>query len=252
MAIRWLTAFVDRPGESFDAATAFWQSVTGSALSPTRGDTGQFATLVPPDGDAYLRVQRVDDGPGGSHLDLHVDDVTGHADAAIGAGATEAHREPGLVLLTSPAGFRFCVVGHHGEATRPSPQPFDAAGHTVLVDQLCLDIPSDRFEDEGRFWAAVTGWNRRRSTVLAEFDVVERPAGMPLRLLLQRRGDRDGPTRAHLDLASDDVDGLVRHHLGLGASRVERFEHWTTLADPAGLSYCITARDPRTGSLPDP
>jgi hypothetical protein len=251
MAIRWLTAFIDRPAESFDAATAFWLAVTDSTLSATRGETGQFATLVPPDGDAYLRMQRIDDGPGGSHLDLHVDDIAGHADAAIAAGANEVFREPGLVVLTSPAGFRFCVVGHHGETTRPSPQPFDAAGHAALVDQLCLDIPSDRFEDEGRFWAAVTGWKRRPSTVLAEFHVVERPGGMPLRLLLQRRGDRDGPTRSHLDIASDDVDGLVPRHLGLGASLVERYEHWTTMADPSGLPYCITSRDPRTGSLPD-
>jgi hypothetical protein len=51
----------------------FWREVTGSALSPFRGVAAEFATLLPPDGDAYLRVQRVKDDPGGHHLDLHAD-----------------------------------------------------------------------------------------------------------------------------------------------------------------------------------
>ena len=250
--VRWLTAFIDRPAGSFDRATSFWLAVTGSTLSPRRGETGQFATLVPADGDAYLRVQRVDDGVGGSHLDLHVGDVDAQAGAAIDEGAHEESRRPGLVILTSPAGFRFCVVRYHGEVTRPAPQRFDDAGHLALVDQLCLDIPADRFERECEFWARLTGWARRHSTVRPEFDYLDRPDGLPLRLLLQRRDDSDGPSRGHLDIASDDVDGLVRRHTELGASTAARFEHWTAMVDPAGLPYCVTARDPRTGSLRAP
>ncbi len=75
MTVRWLTAFIDRPGENFDETVRFWASVTGSSMSPTRGEHDEFATLIPPDGDAYLRVQRVAEGPGGSHLDVHVDDI---------------------------------------------------------------------------------------------------------------------------------------------------------------------------------
>jgi hypothetical protein len=73
---------------------------------------------------------------------------------------------------------------------------------------------------------------------------------MPLRLLLQRRDDDDGPARAHLDIASDHVDLLVADHQSLGASVVQTFEHWTTMTDPSGFPYCITSRDPRTGLLP--
>ena len=250
MTIRWVTAFIDRASASYGRAEVFWLAVTGTTLSPRRGATGQFATLVPPDGDAYLRVQRVDEGPGGTHLDLHVDDVDRQADAAIVAGACVQHRQPGLVILISPTGFPFCLIGQHGESTRPAPRPFDQAGCLVLVDQVCLDIPAEGFEDEGRFWTDLTGWARHHSTVRPEFDYLERPTGMPLRILLQRRDDTDGPTRAHLDLACDDVDELVRHHLALGAMVIERFEHWTAMADPSGLPYCITARDPRTGALP--
>ncbi|MFT4215620.1 MAG: hypothetical protein QM619_00310 [Micropruina sp.] len=38
--------------------------MTGFRLSPLRGDHEEFATLVPPERDDYLRVQRID-GPRG-------------------------------------------------------------------------------------------------------------------------------------------------------------------------------------------
>src|SRR5690242_21756260 len=93
MSLRWLTIFLDFPAGSFDAGTAFWQAVTGSGLSPARGADGEFATLLPPAGDAYLRVQRLRDGAGGCHLDLHVDTATGSLDAA--AARAEAAGEIG-------------------------------------------------------------------------------------------------------------------------------------------------------------
>ena len=75
MTVVWLTAFVDRPADRFDAAAAFWATVTESVVSPARGADGEFVTLAPADGDANLRLQRVGTG-GGIHLDLHVDDVS--------------------------------------------------------------------------------------------------------------------------------------------------------------------------------
>jgi len=72
VAVRWLTVFLDFPATSFGAGVAFWREVTGSGLSPLRGAAGEFATLLPADGDAYLRVQRVAGGSGGHHLDLPV------------------------------------------------------------------------------------------------------------------------------------------------------------------------------------
>jgi hypothetical protein len=59
-----MTIFLDFPGDAFEAGTEFWRSAAGCGLSPFRGETGEFATLLPPDGDAYLRVQRIVDGPG--------------------------------------------------------------------------------------------------------------------------------------------------------------------------------------------
>ncbi|HVT71392.1 MAG TPA: hypothetical protein VHF26_26845 [Trebonia sp.] len=59
MRVRWLTVFLDFPASGFDQGTAFWREVTGSGLSSFRGPGGEFATLLSPDGDPYLRVQRL-------------------------------------------------------------------------------------------------------------------------------------------------------------------------------------------------
>jgi Glyoxalase-like domain len=54
---------------------------------------------------------------------------------------------------------------------------------------------------------------------------------------------------AHPDLACDDVDAETTRHEALGATVVRVMPNWTTLRDPAGLSYCITRRNPDTGTL---
>lgn len=106
---------------------------------------------------------------------------------------------------------------------------------------MCLDIPVGVFEAEAGFWAALTGW-RRSAGGLPEFDVLDSPDGMPLRLLLQRSGsDTAG---MHPDLACDRRGAEVARHEGLGASVVRVTDWWTTLRDPAGREYCVTDRQP--------
>lgn len=60
--ILWMTGFLDLSADTFEEGAAFWAAVTGSTLSPTRGDTGQFATLEAREGDACWRVQRLVSG----------------------------------------------------------------------------------------------------------------------------------------------------------------------------------------------
>lgn len=38
-------------------------------------------------------------------------------------------------------------------------------------------------------------------------------------------------------------------HVGLGATVAAVFEHWTTLADPSGVLYCISTRNSKTGRI---
>lgn len=244
--VRWTTVFVDRPAGSFDEARAFWAEVTGTTVSSSRGERDEFSTFLPSEGDAHFRAQRVDAGPGGSHIDLHVDDVRASADRTIALGATEIADLDGVVVLRSPGGLTFCVVRHHGESSRSA--PFGGAGERTIVDQACIDIAPDRFDVECDFWAATTGWTLESGRE-SEFNVLVRPQGMPLRFLLQRRGERDRGLDAgcHLDLACDDVEASTRTHRALGGELVERFSWWTVMADPSGVRYCLTSRSPDTG-----
>ena len=214
------------------------------------GRSGEFATLLPPDGDAYLRVQWTGSVAPGCHLALHVDAVEDAVEEAreLGASAPGTNATANLGL-TSPGSLSCCVVGGGGHAHRPAPTAWDWGGYS-LVDQVCLDIPAYAHERECAFWSAMTGWSRRRGP-RPEFEYLERAGGMPLRLLLQRLDDGGGgPCRAQLDLACDDVSAECERHGQLGATVVRAMPNWTTLPDPAGLHYCVTRRDPLTGTLP--
>lgn len=186
----------------------------------------------------------------GCHLDLHVADVDRALVRAVAVGAGVAAEPGGYAVLRSPGGFVFCLVPHHGENARPRPEMW-RGGWASLVDQICLDVPAPCFDVEAKFWARLTGW-ARRGGALPEFEYLTRPAGMPLRILLQRLGP-DGEWRSvsgHLDFACDDVAAELARHLDLGAVVVARFPLWVTLRDPAGRRYCITSRNPYTGTLP--
>ncbi len=241
------------PRPDFDAATQFWLQVSGSTLSRTRGPHDQFATLIPADGDAYLRVQRVIDGPGGCHLDVHVDDIP---DAATASGRAWRDEARGARRRLRPPLTGGAAVLHRSTSRGIDPTPpaalRDAAARTA-IDQLCIDIAPDDYEQECGFWEALTGWERRPAR-LPEFSYLARPEQIPLRLLLQRLddADRDHTAGAHLDLACENRDAAVTRHVGLGARVEARHEYWTTMTDPSGLPYCLTRRNPDTGLVDSP
>jgi len=237
--IAWTTVFLDLPVSQVAAGTAFWIAVTGGELSGRRGDHHQFVTVLPPDGDAYLRIQTVRSGDPGTHLDLHSGDQWALARRAEQLGATVVSHQDDLVVLRSPGGYVFCGVHWDGEHRRPG--PLGRPGAASTLDQLCLDIPADGYDDEVRFWSALTGWEVGQGE-LAEFRWLRRPPRQALRLLLQRLDSPATRVTGHLDLAADDVDHEVARHVALGAEVHRRQTHWTTLIDPAGLRYCLTHR----------
>ncbi|MGD0701143.1 MAG: VOC family protein [Trebonia sp.] len=246
MSYRWLTVFLDFPADAFGSGVAFWQAVTGSGLSAYRGATGEFATLLPPDGDAYLRVQRLAAGDGGCHLDLHVDTAVEPlavaGDRARSLGARLLHAEDGLIVAESPAGFTFCLVPWDDQHVVPSPLADDAGA--ARVDTLCIDVPPGRFERECAFWAALTGWQATPAP-FPEFTFLRMPAGLPIRIILQRLANAATAQRArsHVDFGSPDP-AMVTSHVTLGARVIASQEHWTVLADPTGREYCLVRRPP--------
>lgn len=254
MSIRWTYAFVDRPAASFAQAHAFWAAVTDTRLSEFRGEQGEFVTLLPGGGaDACVKVQRVGSGAGGAHLDFAVDDVPEFVKSALQRGAGLAAEHDGWAVLRSPAGQLFCAVPWHGESVRPP------VVRGSRLDQVCLDVPPSLYEVEVAFWSdLLTGWASAPGS-RPEFHVLRPPAGLPVRILLQRLGEeRPGQERlgeghsasAHLDLACADIEATRARHEELGAVLLARGAHWTVMRDPAGGVYCLTGRDPETGGLP--
>ncbi|MBK8460458.1 MAG: VOC family protein [Micropruina sp.] len=244
--VKWQWLFLDTQSDAADRSWDFWSAVTGWEISERRGERGEFATLRPPSGDPWVKLQRVDEG-GGVHLDLDVDDVGVAAIEAARLGAVEIGRlGDTVVIMRSPGGFTFCLTTwtNAGSASRQVRE-----GNESLIDQVCLDVPPQHYPAEVEFWQALTGW-RFAPSARAEFGSLARPDGMPVRILLQRLQEAEGPVRAHIDLATNDRPLTTKAHLALGAGVVDVRRYWTVLADPVGRPYCLTDRSPATGRLP--
>ncbi|WP_435771887.1 VOC family protein [Nocardioides sp. SYSU DS0651] len=244
MSPLWISAFLDSTPEHYATTVEFWSRATGYPLSPPRGDDKEFATLEPPDGDGFVKVQRLRAGDDRVHLDLHVPDPRAAADRAIELGADElTFVGVGYVVLTSPGGQPFCFVSQLADR-KPRPTQH-AGGHASRVDQVAIDVPVTQYDRELAFWEQVTGWPARRSAHHDEFRFLGPPEGQPLGILVQRLGaDDPGPVRAHLDWGTTDRAAETQRHVGLGATVVAEHEMWTVLTDPTGRRYCLTDADP--------
>ncbi|WP_040797255.1 VOC family protein [Nocardia higoensis] len=242
--IRWAWAFIDRPVDRFESCARFWSTITGTTPSPRRGEHAEFLTLLP-DGargaSASIKMQAVG-GPGGTHLDLDVDDIPATQRTALDLGASLVSEHRDYTVLRSPGGLLFCLTPAAPGTGRPA-VAFDAPdGTRSRLDQICLDIGTSDHPAESAFWRELTGWEHTAGR-RAEFSRLRATTPMPLALLVQRL-DEDRPTGAHIDLSSGDIEATATWHESLGARVVARFEHWIVLHDPAGVAYCVTARDP--------
>lgn len=243
MDIHGAAVFADVAAPELDRAAAFWTAVTGGSLGTPSGDDHEWVPIARAGEDAHVWLQRTgrDAGHAGWHHDLFVPDIDDAVSHAQSLGADVVHAEGHVRVMSSPGGRVFCLVATDRVRRRPEPVTWPG-GHRSLVDQVCLDIPADRYDDEARFWAALTGW-KRRSADLREFERLVRPDHVALRILLQRVDDGEA-VEAHVDLSCDDRPAEVPRHEDLGATTVQSFPGWTVMRDPVGLTYCITDRTP--------
>ncbi|MCP2316073.1 hypothetical protein APR12_001406 [Nocardia amikacinitolerans] len=243
--IRWVWAFLDRPAQRFDACATFWSTITGTQLSPRRGDDNQFLTLLPDPAlfaAAGVKMQSVN-GLGGVHLDFDVDDIPAAVRVALDLNAELVANHPDYAVLRSPAGQIFCFTPSGRAKGHPAPAFRAPDGTLSRLDQVCLDIGAADHDVETRFWADLTGWKHTPGR-LAEFSRLRPAEPMPVQLLLQRLGE-NRPTSAHIDLSSSDIEATAAWHESLGATVVRRHEHWIVMTDPGDAVYCVTARDPK-------
>jgi hypothetical protein len=240
--VPWVHAFVDVPAGLVPAARAFWSAVTGWPVGAPWPGHPEFASLVPPRGSPYLHVQTTG-GPPRVHLDLlgHLEEDPARLEEL---GAARGHRGDGWQVMTSPGGLPLCVCQEPEPHERPASTAW-AGGHRSRLVQLCVDVPSARYEEELDFWRAATGW-ADEPVDAAEFHRLVHRAESPLALLVQRLGDDDGATRAraHLDLGTDDIAAEVSRVEALGARVLWRRDGFVALRDPVGLPFCVTGNAP--------
>lgn len=236
----WIQIFLDTPAEIFEDAVEFWSAVTGWRPSDRRGQDGQFLTLLPSAGPAYVRMQAVEQ-PAGLHLDLDSADRPAAIEHARSLGATTAWCYHDVEVMRSPGGFVFCQTLLHD-----SPGLDLVRDGSTILDQACLDIPPDAWEAEVAFWRDITGRELQTGSLPGFVRLVE--DGRP-RILLQRLDSGTGPVRAHPDLATATRTDDVRRHLELGASLQAEHDFWSVMRAPGGQVYCLTDRDPATGRV---
>ena len=233
----WLTAFLDYPPSEFEAGVGFWRAATGYDLSPARGEASEFATLVPPDGDDYLRVQRLGEGPSGLHLDVHVAEPWTAAEVAEAAGAElVSESRHGYFVLRSPAGFGFCLVAEPADAV-PLPRRWPA-GHRSRVSRLCLDVPRRLYADEVRFFEHVLAGQWLKAP---DPETALRLAGAGAIDLRLQPAELARTVTSHLHVVTNDLEGEVARLAALGARPRASRPGKTILEAPGGTALCVVA-----------
>ncbi|MCV7420551.1 VOC family protein [Mycobacterium yunnanensis] len=223
----WVSAFLTFTDDDYDAGLTLWNELTGYSLSVDGG---------------FLSARRLNSGPSGVHLGVHVPDV--------GTAVGEVRRLGGSIdegderlVGRSPGGLPFQLVDDRKpDTSAPSQWP---GAHTSMVDQISIDIPQEHWNSESTFWSTLTGWETQTIPGLDEYAFLIRPPGAPLRIILQRLGEPTGSVRAHIDWAVSDRAAETERHVAAGARVLQVNPIWTVL--DGVLTYCVTDRNPATG-----
>jgi predicted enzyme related to lactoylglutathione lyase len=100
---------IDVPPATHDRELAFWSGAVGEELAQgSRYPEYHGAALRGQ--DLGLLVQRLGDGPGRVHLDIHTDDVDAEIARLEKLGAQRVQQVHAWWILRDPAGLLFCVV----------------------------------------------------------------------------------------------------------------------------------------------
>lgn len=237
MTLRLRNVQVDVPPTAHDDALGWW----AAALDGTpRQVEGPYTHLDGVHATVGVHVQRLDDGPGGYHLDLEADDPAAEAARLLDLGATDGDAggdwEDGTRHLVDPAGLPFCITPE-GQAQHLRPSPDDLRLAVVMVD-----APTSVAADTLAFWAAALGGEARPVEGFPEYAWIAgiHGPGGPIAVAVQTTVEDHA--RLHLDLHCPtpvDRDRHVERLVGLGAQATSAHAHWQVLTSPGGPVVCV-------------
>jgi hypothetical protein len=100
---------IDVPSADHDREVAFWSGAVGQELAQGhRYPEYHGADLL--GGEFGLLIQRLGQGPGRVHLDVHTDDPDAEVARLEALGAERVAKVHAWWILRDPAGLLFCVV----------------------------------------------------------------------------------------------------------------------------------------------
>ena len=109
--------------------------------------------------------------------------------------------------------------------------------HRSRLAAFIVDCRTDDLDRAAEFWSAALGMPLRRPPGVDEGSYRELVTGDDaLKIEVQRV---DHPSRAHLDIETDDVEAEVRRLEALGAKRVQQFPRWWVMEAPTGQRFCV-------------
>jgi hypothetical protein len=100
---------IDVPAADHDRELAFWQAALGQPLTQIERHPEYHAAALH-DPQSWLLIQRLGQGPGRVHLDIHTDDLSAEVARLERLGAQRVQQVHAWWVLRDPAGLPFCVI----------------------------------------------------------------------------------------------------------------------------------------------
>lgn len=109
--------------------------------------------------------------------------------------------------------------------------------HKSRLGVVVIDCEAGNFERDMTFWGKALGYDLKRSLdpENKRYVQLETPPEQ-VQVLLQ---EVDHPSRAHLDIESDDIEAEVQRLEKLGATRVAQIKRWWVMEAPSGHRFCV-------------
>ena len=120
--------------------------------------------------------------------------------------------------------------------------------HKSKLVTAVIDCQIEDLTEAARFWSAALGRKVSPSEDPAKDKYVRLGSGKEELIILLQKVSH--PSRVHLDIESDDIEGEVKRLEELGAKRVEQVRTWWVMEAPSGHRFCVV-KPQRDGVIPD-
>jgi hypothetical protein len=100
---------IDVPPADHDRELQFWGAAIGQPLTRSGGYPEYHGAALRGQ-DIGLLIQRLGDGPGRVHVDIHTDDLAAEVARLEGLGAERVGQAHSWWIMRDPAGLLFCVI----------------------------------------------------------------------------------------------------------------------------------------------